>query len=600
MTESDRDPKLLDHLDIFDQSVLGDTAQRYEVDEYHHHKMESAAAELERRDKEALRIYRPSKIQEMYHASSVKETVFVAGNQVGKSVAGYVEDCRAACGCDPHGKYPVKDGILAIVVYKESQIKLNTYRYLLKPGAFDIIRDKETGLWKPYYPWVPSDAERAHERQPAPPLLPQRMIKRIHWKSKMGNVISRIDMENGWEIHVFSSTAKPDAGFQADLVHIDEDIANEEWYVEMIARLSIRRGLLRWTALPLFDNDVLPRIVERGDDELEKQQRGGPAPTTEVVRATIFDNPYLTEETRQENIKRWLDAGEDVYRQRALGELITDTVRMYPTFCSEVHAIQRYKTSHAELFGKYLTTGQIPDNWCLRLFVDPGFSTCAALLVATLPPLNDTDPLVHVAVREIYKQQCNASGFAEAAKQLIADRWLQSLIIDAHGGRLTSLDSGERPQAVYESELQVRHVSCIDSGHRFRPACDNIEFRETKLRQRLIVQPATGIPEFLFDEQQCPNLEKEMTRFRKKREKGIVLDKGNRKAFTHAVEAWEYASAEELKYIAPPSRRAIETAGERRVREWKERQSRRRKSAAGMLGVLHGGIDLSAGYSSTP
>lgn len=509
------------------------------------------------------------------------------------SLAGYIEDARAACGCDPYDKYPKKNGIMAIVVYKESQIALNTHRYLLQSGAFDIIRDKETGIWTTYKPWVPEHAARADEREPAPPLIPRRLIKRVHWKSKMGNVINRIDMENGWEIHVFSSTAKPDAGFQADLVHIDEDIANAEWYVEMLARLSIRKGLLRWTALPLFDNDTLPRIVERGDDEAEAHQRGGPKPTTEVVRATIYDNPYITEETREENIKRWRAEGEDVYRQRALGELITDTVRMYPTFSRSVHAVQRYAESHKELFGKYLASRQVPDDWCLRLFIDPGHSIAAGLLVATPP-----DESFHLAVREIYQQRCDATILATLIKEIVGERWLQSLLIDAHGGRLTGIGDGRKPQAVYESELERLGVSCIDSGHRFRSACDDIDFRVTTMRQRLIIRPGLGLPEFLYDEQHCPNLEKEMVRFRKTKVGGVVTDKANRKAPCHAVECFEYASAEELTYIAPPSRRSTETAGQRRVRQWKERQSRKRKSAAGMTGVLHGGIDLSASYAS--
>ncbi len=534
------DIDLSTHLDTANEMQSGSEANDYVIDEYHLHKMHSAASEIQRRDMEAMRIYRPSKIQEQYHASTAKETVFVAGNQIGKSIAGYSEDGRAAGGCDPYGKYPEKDGILAIVVYKESQIRLNTYRYLLKPGAFDIIQDEETGIWKPYYPWVPSDVARADQRRPAPPILPPRMIKRIHWKSKMGNVLSRIDMENGWEIHVFSSTAKPDAGFQADLVHIDEDIANEEWYVEMIARLSIRKGLLRWTALPLFDNDALPRIVERADDEAEKHARGGPVPTTTVVRGTIFDNPYLTDDTREENIKRWKDAGDDVYRQRALGELITDTVRMYPTFTPEIHAVQRYGESHPELFGEYLRTRRIPDDWCLRLFVDPGFSTCAALLFATLRPEggDDSEPMIHVAVREIYRQQCDASIFAQLASQTVGDRWLQAMVIDAHGGRLTGIGDGRRPQEIYESELAERNVVCVETGSRFRAGCDDIVYRETALRQRLIVSPVTGLPEFMYDEEMCPNLEKEMVRFRKLRTRGVITDKGNRKAFTHAVECF--------------------------------------------------------------
>jgi hypothetical protein len=557
-------------------------------DAYTLSRLEKIAAELSGRETEAIRVYQPSQIQDQYHACRMKECVFVAGNQVGKSVAGYIEDGRAVTASDPYDKYPKENGIGAIVVYKESQIKLNVYRYLLKPGAFDIIRDTDTGLWRPYHPWVPADAARAKERKPAPPIIPRRLITRIAWKSKTGNVFTRIDLETGWELHVFSSTAKPDAGFQADFVHIDEDIANAEWYTEMIARLSIRSGLLRWTALPLFNNDTLPRIVERGDDEAEKHDRGGPVPSTKVVRATIFDNPYLTEETRQENIKRWRDEGEDVLRQRAYGELITDTVRMYPTFSSEIHAVQRYADTHPKLFEEYLRTREIPEDWCLRFIVDPGFSICGGLFVATLPGEDE----VHVIVNELYLQQCTAAMLAERAEKMLRGRWLQSMIIDAHGGRLTSSATGQRPQEVYEAELLAKEVSCVETQHRFKAGCDDIEYRETVMRSRLAIQPKTGMPQLLYDEENCPNFAKEMMRFRKQRIGGIVIDKGNRRAFTHLVECAEYAAAEKLEYHRPPSRRTMETPGQRRVRLNRERKAAKRRHRNAMDSPLSGGIIL--------
>jgi hypothetical protein len=560
-----------------------------EQDAYSLSRLEKIAAELSGRETEALRVYRPSKIQTQYHACRAKECVFVAGNQVGKSIAGYMEDGYAVTGTDPYDKYPKENGIGAIVVYKESQIKLNVYRYLLKPGAIDIIRDTDTGLWRPYYPWMPADADRKSERKPAPPIIPRRLITRIHWKSKTGNVFTRIDLETGWELHVFSSTAKPDAGFQADFVHIDEDIANAEWYTEMIARLSIRSGYMRWTALPLFSNDTLPRIVERGDDEAEKHDRGGPVPTTTVVRATIFDNPYLTEETRQENIKRWTDEGEDVVRQRAYGELITDTVRMYPTFSASVHAVQRYAEQYPQLFGEYLRTGETPDDWCLRLIIDPGFSICAGLFVATLPgPIQ-----VNVIVDELYIQQSTAAILADRVeRKLRGGRWLQSLIMDAHGGRLTSSATGERPQEVYEAEFLKKGIECVETKHRFRAGCDSIEYREEVMRDYLAIQPTTGMPRLLYDERTCPNFQKEMIRFRKLRIGNIVIDKGNRRGFTHLVECGEYAVADKLEYHKPPSRRIEETPGQRRVRLNRERKAAKKRKRSGDGGSIGGGIIL--------
>lgn len=504
------------------------------------------------------------------------------------SLAGFIEDARAVLGCDPFDKYPKENGRLAIVGYKESHIALNVHRYLLQPGAFDIIRDQETGLWRTFHPWVPEDAARKLEAIPAPAMLPDRYIKHINWKSKSGCIFKRIDLTTGWQIHAFSSTAKPDQGFKLDLAHIDEDIINENWYPELMARLSMRQGRLRWTALPHNENDALNRVAERGEKEMDEHARGGPKPTTLIVRATIFDNPYMTEETKQENIKRWKAIGEDEYRKRALGELVTDTIRMYPTFTPNVHAVQRYGKSHTNLFGEYLRTREIPDDWCLRLFVDPGFDTLGALLIATLP-----DETCHIAVRELYLHQCTATIFGLQVERLLRGRWTQCNYMDAHGGALTSSATGIRPQEAYEIEMRKRKVLSVETRHRFRPACDSIEYRETMTRERLAIMPdGNGLPDFLYDEEFCPNLEMEMTRFRKQKIKGEVIDKGNRRKRTHLVECLEYAAAENLTFHKPPKRQVVETRSERRTRAYLERKAQKKRKAASAFGNLNGGIIL--------
>lgn len=503
------------------------------------------------------------------------------------SLAGFIEDARAVLNMDPHNKYP-KSGVLAIVGYKESHIALNIHRYLLQPGAFEIIRDEETGLWRPYHPWVPADKARMKEAIPAPPMIPERYIKSINWKSKSGCIFKRIDLTTGWQIYAFSSTAKPDQGFKLDLGHIDEDIINEQWYTELQGRLLMRNGKLRWTALPHNENDAINRLVERGETEMAAHARGGPEPTTVVIRATIYDNPYMPEEARQEAVKRWKAMGDDVYRARALGELVTDSVRMYPTFSENTHAVQRYGESHGELFGEYLKTREIPDDWCLRLFVDPGYDTLGALLIATLP-----NEACHVAVRELYIRQCTPSMFALQLDRLLQGRTVQCHYMDAHGGALTSIADGRRPQEVYEQEMRKRKLLSVETQYRFRAACDSIQFRETQLRERLAIMPGgNGLPEMMFDEEFCPNLLMEMVRFRKQKVKGHVIDKGNRKRLDHLVDCYEYAAAEPLPYVKPPARKKTESRSERRVRAYMERKAAKRRKAAAAYGNLEGGIIL--------
>ena len=554
--------------------------------EYARQKAIRAANEMARRQIEALNLYQPTPVQEQYHSCNAMECLFQAGNQLGKSLAGFIEDARAVLGRDPYNKYPKRDGVLGILGYKESHISLNVYRYLFRAGSFDIIRDYDTGLWRTYHPWVPDDLERVKEKKPAPPLIPKRYVQKIYWKSQAGNIFKRVDLTTGWQIHAFSSTAKPDQGFQLDLAHIDEDIINEDWYSELMARLSMRKGKMRWTALPHNENDALNRVAERAEQELAEEQRGGPKSSTLVVRATIFDNPYMTEEVRQENIKRWKAISEEEYRKRALGELVTDSVRMYPTFGKEVHAVQRYKDSHAHLFGEYLKTREIPDSWCLRLYVDPGFDTAAGLIIATLPAGFD----LHIAVKEIYLHQATPSMFVESLRDTLKGRWLQDAVMDAHGGALTSLTSGERPQEIYEQQMAKHNIISVDRKHRFRAGCDSIAYREQVMRERLAIQ-INGLPQFLFDEEMCPNLMMEMIRFRKLKISGEVIDKGNRRKRTHLVECFEYASADKLHYEKPPTRRVTLTPGEMRAIRFRKKKAARNKSK-GPQAALTGGFVL--------
>jgi hypothetical protein len=261
---------------------------------------------------------------------------------------------------------------------------------------------------------------------------------------------------------------------------------------------------------------------------------------------------------------------------------------MYPTFSPEVHAVQRYRDMYPDLFDEYLRTGEIPDDWCLRLIVDPGHVICAGLIVATLPGEIE----VHVAVDELYIPQSTAAILADRTEAKLRGRWLQSMIMDAHGGRLTSSATGRRPQEVYEEEFLAKWISSVETKHRFKAGCDDIEYRETVMRRRLAIRADVQMPEFLFDEQKCPNFLKEMKRFRKLRVNGIVIDKGNRRSGTHLVECGEYAMAEELEYHKPPSRRIVESLGQRRMRLRREKKAAKRRQRAMSESPLSGGIIL--------
>lgn len=194
---------------------------------------------------------------------------------MGGSLTGFVEDARAATGQDPYGKYPQRDGVIVLIGYGEDHIGRVMYRYLFEPGAFDVIRDERTGEWRTYRPWAKDkiihdmlgDLHRADERRPAPPLIPARFVKNIAWEKRGIRVFKRVDLTTGWVIHAQNSGGDfgQAQGFQADLVHFDEDVATAGWVNEMTGRLMKKSGLIRWTALPHAKTDDIMNLISEAE-----------------------------------------------------------------------------------------------------------------------------------------------------------------------------------------------------------------------------------------------------------------------------------------------------------------------------------------------
>lgn len=217
--------------------------------------------ELGRREIEALNLYEPLPFQREYHACRAPEVCFVKGNQVGASLAGFVEVARAITGKDPHNKYPQRDGTAVCLGMGEKHIGRVIYKYLFRAGAFRIIRDLETNEWRTFRPWPPDqvvcghlgDGGREAKSKPAPPLIPHRFIDgKISWEKRSENVFRYIKFKTGWELYAENSAGDPGQvqGFQCDLYHIDEDVAMGGWLEEATGRLMARTGKLRWTAVP--------------------------------------------------------------------------------------------------------------------------------------------------------------------------------------------------------------------------------------------------------------------------------------------------------------------------------------------------------------
>lgn len=516
-------------------------------------------------------MYQPSTIQDEMHQSKASEVLVIGGNRSGKSLSTFMEDARAVTGQDPYKKYPKENGNLCIIGRDWKHIGMVVYPMLFKAGAFKIIRDTNTGEWRGYNPSL--DGDRKDEAKPAPPMIPPRFIKKISWLLKSSSYIQSCELHNGWTIYFFSSEGDPPQGFQADRVHIDEDIANEQWLPEMQARLADRKGCLAWSAMPHSKNDALLGLSERADTALEA---GDKKRDIEKFVLRFLDNPHIDEEEKRKNVERWSALGNDVLRMRSEGEFVTDSILVFPTFTMSVHGYDRASLPH----------NQVPDDWCRYVAIDPGHSTCAALFAA-VPPDGDT----LLIYDEMYIRQCTAQMFGDWFKKKTQNQIFHAFFLDMHGGRIREIGSGRLPAEIYAEQLRLHDISSTISGHSFIAGSDDVQGRIAETQKYLYVRGETGTPTLRVLRQACPNLERELKRYKKKTQyiAGAmhVTDAPNTKGDCHAAQCMEYLCAARPKYHKPP----VETQEEEHwlVKHYQRLRKERRQETKNYINLGPGG-----------
>jgi hypothetical protein len=562
-------------------------------------------AEKMRRECEALRLYEPLPHQVAFHQSTIQTLVMQKGNQVGGTLCGAVEVARALTGQDPHNKYPKTDGIVACLGYGEKHIGKTFYPKLFKAGAFDIIKDLQTGMWRTYRPWPAAeggDLEREAEKKPAPPLIPQRFIKEIAWEKRSERIFSVVRLTTGWELWAFNSAGDPGQaqGFQCKLYWVDEDLATSGWISEILFRLLKARGYLRWTALPHGKNDEMLKLL----DEAEKQNEQA-KPTVKVLRVTTYDNKYIGKETLEDTVRTAKALGEDVYRQRIMGDLNLGSMLMYPTFSRRAHDViasnahtldedqQTLQSNGGKIPSDWTAArilaarmGEPPADWTRYVSIDPGYNICAIEFLAVPPPeLGDQIFLYD----EAYLHEATSRHFGEAMRLKCHAQSYQSFIFDMHGGHLRSLGSGELPIDKYREALEEHDIRSNSMGYGFRAGMDDRKRREEEMRTILSMQ-SNGLPKLMIVAGKCPSFVWEMERFRKKMVKQwgkeVPIDEGDRRVNTHAIEAVEQAIALKLEYVKPRKKSIVSDLVDSVMRR-RERSKTKRRESRLVLGTGH-------------
>lgn len=545
-------------------------------------------AEAARRQIEALRLYEPLEGQDVFHRSKARRRLLRAGNRAGKTLVCAVEASRAVTGRDPHGKFPLKDGRLYAVGKDESQLGEVLHRKLFRAGAFKIIRDRETGLWRAFRPWSAEDMDREAAAKPAPPLIPERFVRAKSWVKKNENIPGKFTLTTGWEIDFWSSKAEPPRGSDVDAVWMDEEIVNAEWYAEMAARLLDRKGSLWWGATPQSGAPAMLEFHHRCEQQEEEWKKTGfdPAqePDSREIVISLADNPHLGQ--REKDILA-SELTEEQARVRIDGEYAVLGRIMYPEFDLRCHDAPPFP---------------IPHNWTRIAVTDPGRQVCAVLFGA-IPPIGAVFPvgkdpitgeLRNATVKEngeficlydeLYIGQCDAGKYGERMKEKTAEQTFYTFLIDRHGSRLTDMGYGRDVENQYRDALKANKVRSTVSSHGFQWASDDKTGGEEMVRRYLRIRQETALPRlFTVDaKNRLPCFLWEIARFSRKVDpQGNITDESETRGRVHQMANLRYLCAYQPKYHAPPKGDPVQDFAYLR---FKAKQARRGGGGSVILG----------------
>jgi len=487
-----------------------------------------AISEIAGRRAEALRLYEPLPSQLAFHASMAAERIIIGSNRGGKTLPAAVEMARAVTGCDPYGRYPLTDGRCYCVGRDGRHLGAVMWRKLGRAGAFSIIRDIGTGLWRSYRPWMPDDFARRGEARPAPPLISPRMIKNISWEKKAESVPSMVTLTTGWEISFISSLADPSKGTDVDLAWFDEELDNEGWYSEISARLVDRGGRFLWSATPQTGTEVLYAIHERAHT-----QRDCKHPSVAEFFVKLDENPYILEEQKKLLAEKCIS--EEDYRVRIGGEWAIHSYKIYPEYSRIVHQVKAF---------------DVPRDWTRYVAIDPGRQTCAALFLAVPKPRTRGFPSTYVLYDELYIRDCTADMFGRAMRDKCFDQDIQAFIIDANMGRNTDVGSGKTVEEQYAEANKRYGVRSFDTGSGFLWGSDSVEAGILACRE-LLRRTEGGSPSVLvFDT--LTAFDKEIRMYHNQRVAGKIRDKPDSKSASHLMDCFRYLALFEPRYVERP------------------------------------------------
>lgn len=491
--------------------------------------------ELAYRRMQALKLYEPLPKQDEFHKCQSPERLILGGNRGAKTMCCAAEVAMAVTGNHPYLNYPKEDGRWMCVAKDGIKVGEVFYRKLFMPGAFKMVKDGTTGLWRAWRPWV--DGWNI-DRRNALPLIPRRDVVAIAWEDKKLNQPKKITMRNGWEILFFTSAGKPMESVDLDGAWFDEEIYEKttlgSWYDETAARLIDRSGRFIWSATPQAATAALWKIHEAAEED-----RGKENPLVSEFHVTMDDNPYLPEKSKAEFRQKEM-RDPDEYRVRVLGEFLMTSHFVYPNFKKTKHTCPMF---------------EIPPEWCRYLVVDPGYANVVGLLFAVPPPIAK---IPHVYVYdEVYGHQWDAKTFVAHLKPKMMGQTFQAFIIDRHGSIKTEAN-GKTIGQQYAEEMAKAGLRSSSTGSQFIPIGDTGSQNSSPLKMG-----CSEVRSWLWDRDEyqstpklqifnhCEGLIGEMGKYRNKIIKGKATDTPDGAQHSHGPDCIRYAVVHGLPYVEP-------------------------------------------------
>ena len=376
-----------------------------------------------------------------------------------------------------------------------------------------MLEDPETGETRLE---APGDRVSGVKMREAPPLIPKRLIKAIQWVSLKAMQPKKLILKNGSECTFYSSESDPFSiqGTRLHLAVFDEEVRNEGWFSEAIARLVDYGGYFVWSATPQTGTQ---KLYDLGQKALEESELGNEKPLIEEFLISIRDNPYLTEEDKAMFIMSLDD--EDQIKIRVEGEHAIAGFKIYAPyfFPRGLHAIEPFP---------------IPDDWTKFAAIDPG-SQVGAVLFAACPPKRrppDCKLPTHLfgdfvyIYDEIHIKRCDAQKLAFEFKNHVGDQRIREILIDHHGGQLTEIGSGKNPEQQYKESFVASKIRVPEIGRYFTWGSDDLAGGILKVKECLRPR-LDGTPRIRILQHAAPQLVSALSRYQWKVVNGFMTDK---------------------------------------------------------------------------